>query len=108
MDKRKARADFKSKKTPKGIFAVRCVRSAKVWVSASDHLDTARNGVWFMLRNGLHPNKLLQAEWNAHGEGAFEYQLLETLDEDTSPLLLRDRLRERQKHWECDLGASKV
>ncbi|MGA2592380.1 MAG: GIY-YIG nuclease family protein [Bryobacteraceae bacterium] len=77
VDKREARKDFKSKITPKGVFAVRCAASDEAWVSASDHLDTARNGLWFQLRSGLHPNKRLQAAWNAHREAALEYQVLE-------------------------------
>ena len=85
MDKREARKEFKLRTTPKGIFAVRCLASGDVWVSATDHLDSARNGVWFQLRNGLHQNKTLQAVWNAHGEGGFEFEVLETLPEDVSP-----------------------
>ena len=105
MDKREARKEFKLKKTPKGIFAIRCAATNEAWVSASDHLDSARNGIWFQLRNGLHQNKRLQAEWNAKGEEAFAFEVLETLDDDVSPLLLKDVLQERQKHWERELGA---
>jgi len=106
MDKREARKEFKSKKTPKGIFAIRCAATREIWVSASDHLDSAQNGVWFQLRNGIHHNKRLQSEWNANGERAFAYEVLETIDDDVSPLLLKDVLLERQKHWEKELGAS--
>jgi hypothetical protein len=106
MDKREARKEFKSKKTPKGIFAIRCAATRKIWVSASDHLDSAQNGVWFQLRNGIHHNKRLQSEWNANGEQAFAYEALETLDDDVSPLLLEEVLLERQKQWEKELGAS--
>ena len=42
MDKREARKEFKSKTTPKGVFAVRRAASGEAWVSAYDHLDTAR------------------------------------------------------------------
>ena len=108
MDKRAARKEFKLRKTPKGIFAIRCAATSEAWVSASDHLDSARNGVWFQLRNGLHQNKRLQAEWNAKGEEAFTFEVLETLDDDVSPLLLKDVLRERQQHWENELRASGV
>jgi hypothetical protein len=106
MDKREARKEFKSRKTPKGVFAIRCTATGEAWVSGSDHLDSARNGAWFQLRNGQHQNKRLQAEWTAKGEEAFAYEVLETLDDDVSPLLLKDVLRERQKHWETKLGAS--
>jgi hypothetical protein len=108
MDKREARKEFKTRITPKGVFSIRCTVSGEVWVSASDHLNSEQNGSWFLLRGGLHHNKSLQAAWNTHGEGAFEYGILENLDEDVLPLLLKDVLRERQKHWETKLGASIV
>jgi hypothetical protein len=100
MDKRAARNAYKSQKTPKGIFAVRCIATGDVWIGSSNHLDSQVNGTWFELRAGLHRNKPMQAVWNAHGEAAFAYEILETLDDDVPPLLLRDLLEERRKHWE--------
>ena len=105
MDKRQAKKDFKSKETPKGVFAIRCTASSEAWVGGSDHLNSAQNGIWFLLRNGLHHNQRLQAAWNAHGEGAFVFSVLENLEDDVSPLLVKDLLREREKHWESELGA---
>ena len=73
MDKRAARREYKLKKTPKGIFAVRCKATGEVWVGASTHLDSQVNQIWW----GLHRNKPMQAAWNAHGEDAFAYEVLE-------------------------------
>jgi len=106
MDKRQARKEYKERKTPKGIFAIRCAGASEVWVGASTHLDSERNGIWFQLRLGQHQNKRLQAEWNAKGEEAFTYEVLETLDDDVVPLAIKDELRERQKHWVKELRAS--
>ena len=106
MDKREARRAFKLKITPKGVYAVKCSASGETWVGASTHLDSQQNGAWYQLRNRLHQNKNMQAAWDAHGEAAFTYQVLETLDDDVPPLLLRDSLAERQKHWERELAAS--
>ena len=100
MNKREARKEFKSRKTPKGIYAVRCSATGDAWVGSSTHLDSQQNGIWYQLRNGLHMNKAMQAAWNAHGEPAFSYQVLETFDEDLAPLLLNEQLKERRKHWE--------
>src|SRR5258708_6558757 len=108
MDKREARREFKSKITPKGVFALRSTAPQDVWVGASDPLNSERNGLWFMLRGGLHQNKILQAAWNAQGEQAFTFDVLEALDDDISPLLVKDTLKERQKHWEKELGAAPV
>jgi len=106
MDKREARKAYKAKITPRGIYAVRCKVSQEVWVGASDHLDTARNGVWFQLRLDSHRDPQLQAAWNAHGEEAFEFEVLETFAADVSPLLVGDLARKRRSHWQKALGAA--
>ncbi|MFN7996020.1 MAG: GIY-YIG nuclease family protein [Bryobacteraceae bacterium] len=108
VDKRAARREFKAKKVFKGVFAVRCKASGKVWVSTSQNLEASHTSLWFQLRNQSGLNKALQAEWNAHGEPAFAYEVLERLAEDISPLLIRDTLRDRQKHWQQELGAALV
>ena len=108
MDKRAARKEYKSRKTPKGIFAVRCKATGEAWVGASNHLDSQGNQIWFVLRSGLHRNQPMQAAWNAHGEASFAYEILETLDDDVPPLLLKDLLEERRKHWQRVLGANQT
>jgi hypothetical protein len=105
MDKRATRSAYKSKKTPKGIFAVRCKATGDVWVGDSNHLDSQVNRIWFELRGGLHWNKSMQAVWNAQGEPEFAYEILETLDDEVAPLLLKDLLAERRKYWRQTLGA---
>ena len=100
MDKRAARNEYKSKKIPKGIFAVRCQATGEAWVGASTHLDSQVNQIWFELRGGLHRNQPMQTAWNAHGEASFAYEIVETLDDDVPPLLLKDLLEARRKHWE--------
>lgn len=105
MDKREARKQYKLRKTPKGVFAVRCPAAGSAWAGASNHLDTEKNGLWFQLKQGSHLNRVLQAAWNAHGEAAFRFEVLETLDDDVNPLLVKDALRERLEHWAKELGA---
>ena len=106
MNRREARREFKTKKTPKGIFAIRCTVSGEVWVGTSTHLDTEMNGAWYQLRNGLHQNKRMQAAWNQYGKNAFTYEVLETFDDELSPLLLKDHFAQRRKHWEHAMGVA--
>lgn len=61
MDKRAARKEYKSKKTPKGIFAVRCKATGEAWVGASSHLDSQGKQILYELRGGPHRNKPMQA-----------------------------------------------
>ncbi len=83
---------FKEKKALLGAFAIRCVATGEVWVGASRNLDATRNGSWAFLRNAGHPDKSLQREWDIHGEPAFQYEILEKLDEDVQPIAVADRL----------------
>lgn len=91
--------DYKNRKPRRGIFAVRCTVTGHSWVGASPDLDAARNSAWFTLRIGSHRNGSLQAEWRTHGEDAFRYDVLEELEEDVSPLLIKDLLKAKKAEW---------
>ena len=97
--------NYKERAPLQGIFAVR--GGGRVWVSASRHLDTQQNGLWFQLRQGGLPNAELQAVWKAEGEAAFTFEILEEVT-DENPLLIASLLKEREKHWRIKLGADKV
>ena len=96
---------FKERKPARGVFAVRCTATGRVWVDASRNLDATKNGSWFCLRNGSHRDKSLQEEWNAHGEAAFQYEILEKLDEDVNALAVADLLKAARIRWIAQLGA---
>lgn len=96
---------FKEQKPGLGVFAVRCTLSSQVWVGSSRNLDATRNGIWFGLRHGSHRDQRLQQAWNAHGESAFGYEVLEKLGEDPPPLLVSDMLSEKKARWMTHLDA---
>lgn len=109
MDKHKKRQiarDYKERKVSPGVYAIRCLATGEVWVAPSRNLDAQQNGIWFTLRLGTHPNRALQAVWNAEGEAAFSFEIIERVeDEDLTPYLLDAVLKERIKHWRAELGA---
>ncbi len=96
---------YKEQKPLLGAYAVWCKATGRVWVGASRNLDATKNGCWFCLRNGLHQDISLQAEWNAQGESAFEYEILDKLDKDVHPLGIADLLKEQKKNWVARLAA---
>jgi hypothetical protein len=108
MNRKEAIAEFKNRKTPRGAYVLRFSENGPAFVDAVPDLDAAKNGLLFTLRNGLHTNKALQAEWNAHGEQAFRYEVLEKLDDDLAPMAWRDLLKEKKLHWLKELGAHAV
>ncbi|HEY3443358.1 MAG TPA: GIY-YIG nuclease family protein [Paludibaculum sp.] len=107
-DRRKAIQDYKSRKTPRGIFCARVGTSGPAWVGSSPNLDAAQNGLWFQLRLGSHRNRPLQEEWNRWGEAAFSFEILEQLDDDICALGVNDLLKERRVHWLARLNAQPV
>ena len=108
MNRREVKREFKERKPAKGVFAIRCSASGEVWVAASGNLKASETGQFFMLRNGSHLNKRMQAAWDTHGAGAFVFEVLETFDEDAPDLVVRDLSRERPKFWVKELGAAMV
>ena len=106
--KKEAVRKFKEQKPLQGVYAVRCTASGRVWVGTSRNLDATRNGCWFCLRTGSHIDKSLQEEWNAHGEPAFQYEIVETLEGDSHPLAVADLLKEKGKHWVAELSAHAI
>jgi hypothetical protein len=74
-------------------------------VGVSRNLNATKNGSWFCLRNGSHLDKSLQEEWNAQGESAFRYEILDKLDEDVHPLAINDLLKEKKADWIAQLHA---
>jgi hypothetical protein len=96
---------FKEQKPSVGIYAVRCPATGEVWVGGSRNLGATKNGCWFTLRNGSHREPSLQAAWSAQGEAAFEYEVLEELDEDVQPLVVDDLLKAGKSRWVAQLKA---
>ena len=103
--KREAIDKFKERKSLLGVFAVRCTASGNVWVGSSRNLDASRNSIWFSLRHGSHRDKPLQDEWNAQGEPAFEYEVLEKLKDDVPPLLVPGMLKDTKQRWMTQFDA---
>jgi hypothetical protein len=106
MDRKQAAKEFKERKVARGVFGVRCTATGETWVDSSPNLGAARNGLWFQLRTGLHRDKRLQSEWNAHGEASFDFEILETLGDDVSHINARDLLRNKKLEWAAKLNAT--
>jgi hypothetical protein len=112
MDKQSRRQlvrDYKERKAPAGVFAVRCAASGQVWAGATRDVDAERNKLMFGLRTGAHQNKPMQAAWSAHGEAGLSYEVLERIDDpDLTPMGLADCLKARERYWLDALGAGRA
>ena len=98
--------DYKDREVQAGIYAIRCATTDEVWIGGTPDLSTRQNGVWFALRMGGHTSPTLQEAWNAHGEAAFGFEVLEVLDDEGLERLGRASLLvERREHWRTTLHA---
>ncbi len=109
MDKARKREilqAYKEERRPVGVFGVVCAATGETWIGMSRNLTQQQNGVWFTLRLGSHPNRKLQAAWAAQGEGAFEFKVLEEIDDEGMTALgLTDALKTRARDWRGTLNA---
>ncbi|MBO9708979.1 MAG: GIY-YIG nuclease family protein [Caulobacter sp.] len=105
-DRRALMRDYKDRKVEPGVYAVRCQVTGQAWVGATPDLATRQSGIWFSLRQGGHSCASLRAAWNAHGEEAFVFEVLEAIDDtELGALGKTSLLVERRDHWIVALGA---
>lgn len=73
------RRRYKEEGRPMGVYAFRNAMNGKVLVGASQNLPGAEYALRFQLKLGSHRNRELQADWKAHGEAAFAWDVLDAL-----------------------------
>jgi hypothetical protein len=105
LGRRQIADEFKERKVPRGIFAIRCTTTGETWVGSSPNLNAAQNSLWFQLRGGLSRHATLQQAWKQHGESAFTLDILDQFEDDIAPLLLNDLYIRKKKEWAQTLHA---
>lgn len=79
MDKRTLKREYKEAEIPVGIYRVWNKQSDRSLVGSSVNLPAILNRSRVELRAGGHRNRELQSDWNALGEEAFVFEILDTL-----------------------------
>jgi len=85
MDRKALIREYKEARRPMGVFQVRNVQDGRVYVGTSVDLPSMLNRQRAQLRMGAHPDKVLQADWQALGPDAFTLDILDTLDPPDEP-----------------------
>lgn len=75
-----------------GVFLIRNNVNDKVFLGAGLNLDGIINRHRFQLKNGIHANKALQADWNELGGSNFAFEIVDELT--PSPDATRDYQQE--------------
>jgi hypothetical protein len=64
---------------PAGVFRVRHTPSGRTLLGSSPDAPAMLNRIRAQLRMRGHPNRALQADWTADGEGAFTFEVMDLL-----------------------------
>jgi hypothetical protein len=79
MDKRTLKREYKETDIPAGVYRVWNKLNDRSLVGSSVNLPAILNRNRAELRIGGHRNRELQGDWNALGEEAFAFEILDTL-----------------------------
>jgi group I intron endonuclease len=75
-----------------GIYTIRNKDNGKVYVGSSQNVGERWRTHRKQLKAQRHANGHLQAAWNSYGEDAFDFVVIEAVDDP-------DRLIEREQYW---------
>jgi hypothetical protein len=67
------------------VFRVRNTSKGKSLGGSATDLTGMLNRQRFQMKNGSHPSRELQADWNAFGPAAFEFEVLDQLKPSDKP-----------------------
>jgi len=99
MDRKELKRLAKEIKTDAGVYQVRNIRNGKVYVESTRNLKSI-NGQVFQLNMGSHRIPTLQQEWNAFGQEAFVFEVLEILEKEESAYFDElDALKKLKAKW---------
>ena len=79
-DRKKLIKEYKETPTPMGILQIRNNINGKVFLIKAKNLPGIINSQKFSLKNGSHPNKDLQNDYNDLGDANFIFEILDHLE----------------------------
>lgn len=79
MDHKKVRREYKETPRPAGVYRLQHTPSGRTLLGASPDAPAMLNRIRFQLQSKGHPNRQLQADWNADGADAFLFQVVDLL-----------------------------
>ncbi len=85
MDRKEAIRQYKETARPMGVWRVTCTATGRSLLGTSTDLPAMLNRQRAQLRLGAHRQGELQGDWQAHGETAFVFEVLDTLEPKNDP-----------------------
>lgn len=85
MDRKELKQEYQRTPRPAGVYRIWNTDNDRVLLGSSPDAPSMLNRHRAQLRMGAHPNKPLQAEWDADGGGTFRFEILDTLSPTEDP-----------------------
>ena len=85
LDQKQLKKQYQQRGLTLGVFLIRNTVNDKIFLGSGQDLAGIINSQKFQLRNGVHRNKSLQADWNELGAGRFAFEIVEQLDTPNDP-----------------------
>jgi hypothetical protein len=79
MDRKKALREYKEAARPAGVYRVQHTASRRTLLGSSPDAPAMLNRIRFQLQSRGHPNRQLQADWNADGAEGFLFEVVDLL-----------------------------
>ncbi len=83
--KKDIKLEYKLSHRPMGVFQILNKTNEKIFIDSSINVPGKINRHKFQLNAGVHPGKMLQADWNEFGESEFEFEVLEDVTPREDP-----------------------
>ena len=109
MDRSEIKRAYKQTKRPMGVYRIKNSHNDRIFIGFAADLEARFNRHKAELRFGSHRNKELQQMWNALGEPAFEFEILDVLDhEEKTQADPAEELRTLRDMWIQKLKSSGI
>lgn len=82
MDRSEIKKAYKQSKRPMGVYRITNSQNEDTYIGYATNLEARFNRHKVELKLGNHRNGPLQKIWNAYGESALEFKILDTLDQE--------------------------
>lgn len=101
MDKKKEmKLAYKENPLPMGVYQIKNNNNGKIFVASSMNIPGSFNSHRFQLKFNVHRNMALQEDWQLHGDSAFTFEILETIDPEELPKeYWREAVSEMEELW---------
>ena len=79
IDKKALKRQYLEVKTRAGVYLIRNLVTERLLIAGSNNVTAALNRHRFEMKMGSHRNLKMRADWKAHGEDSFTFEVLDAL-----------------------------